>query len=225
MTTLPKQEYDRLKPFFEPVDLELRQNLIEMGRPIKYVYFPDNVVTSTVVQTLDGGTIEVGLMGVEGMVGLSLLLGIEISNTTVFVQIPGSATRMRASDFVEQVREKRGLLFILLQRYTNAFMGMIAQVAACNNQHTLEERMCRWILLTHDRVHNDEFLLTQEFLSHMLGVRRPSVSVVASTLQAAGMIRYARGTVKILDRKGLESASCECYGLIVEIMDSVFREV
>lgn len=225
LTTLPQQEYDRLKPFFEDVHLKLREPLLEINQPIRYVYFPDDAVTSTVVETLDGGTIEVGLMGVEGMVGLSLLLGTEISNTTVFAQIPGRATRMKAADFIEEVREKRGVLFKLLQRYTNAFMGMIAQVAACNNQHSLEERMCRWILLTHDRVQKDEFILTQEFLSQMLGVRRPSVSVVASTLQHAGMIRYSRGNVTIIDRKGLEASTCECYGLIVATMDDIFKDV
>ena len=224
LTTLPQQEKDRLSPFLEPVNLKLRQTLLEAGQPIKYVYFPDDAVTSTVVQTLDGGSIEVGLMGVEGMVGLSLLLGTEISNTTVFAQIPGIATRMKAIDFIEHVRERQGTLFALLQRYTNAFMGMIAQVAACNNQHSLEERMCRWILLTHDRVQKDEFILTQEFLSQMLGVRRPSVSVVASTLQNAGMIRYSRGIVTVVDRRGLESATCECYGLIVGIMEGVFKD-
>jgi CRP-like cAMP-binding protein len=223
LSSLPAQEKGRLSPFLEEVELKLRQTLLEVGQPIKYVYFPDDSVTSTVVQTVDGGTIEVGLMGTEGMVGLSLLLGIEKSNTTVFAQIPGKATRMKAVDFNEHVREKRGALYTLLQRYTNAFMGMVAQVAACNNQHSLEERMCRWILLTHDRVQRDEFILTQEFLSQMLGVRRPSVSVVASTLQNAGMIRYTRGSVTVTDRRGLESASCECYGLIVEMMDSVFE--
>jgi hypothetical protein len=131
---------------------------------------------------------------------------------------------MKASNFNEHVREKRGPLFILLQRYTNAFMGMIAQVAACNNQHSLEERMCRWILLTHDRVQSDEFLLTQEFLSQMLGVRRPSVSAVASTLQQAGMISYSRGNVTVQDREGLESASCECYQLMRDLTESIFNE-
>ncbi|HJQ68297.1 MAG TPA: Crp/Fnr family transcriptional regulator [Blastocatellia bacterium] len=223
ITTIPKEEQERLSPFLDHVDLELKQILVEMNRPIRYVYFPDNAVTSTVVETLDGGTIEVGLMGIEGMVGLSLLLGIEKSNTTVFVQIPGSATRMKASDFVEHVRGRGGPLFIMLLRYSHAFMGMIAQVAACNNQHSLEERMARWILLTHDRVRKDEFLMTHEFLSQMLGVRRPSVSVVASTLQNAGIIRYSRGNVTVVDRKALEAASCECYEIITRMMESIFE--
>ena len=224
LTTIPQQEIHRLKPFLDPVKLELKQILIEFNEPIRYVYFPDDAVTSTVVQTPDGGTIEVGLMGGEGMVGLSLLCGVERSNTTVFTQVPGTATRMKAADLVEHVVQHGGPLYELLLRYTNAFMGMIAQVAACNNTHSLEERMCRWILMTHDRVQKDEFVLTQEFLSQMLGVRRPSVSVVASTLQTAGIIRYTRGNITVVNREELEAASCECYGLIVVLIENIFRK-
>ena len=223
LTSLPQKERDRLSPYLEAVNLSVKELLVEYNEPIRYVYFPDDSVTSTVVETPDGGTIEVGLMGVEGMVGLSLLYGVKKSNSTVFVQVPGSATRMKANDLVEQVVGKQSLLFKLLLRYANAFMAMVAQVAACNNLHSLEERMCRWILMTHDRVQRDDFLLTQEFLSHMLGVRRPSVSVVASTLQNAGIIRYSRGNVTVVNRKELEAASCECYGIIQEIVESIFE--
>jgi CRP-like cAMP-binding protein len=222
LTSISRAEREYLNEYLEPVDLEFKQPLLDFDMPIRYVYFPDNAVTSTVVQTADGATIEVGLMGVDGMVGLSLLFGVSKSNTTVFTQIPGSATRMSAAALQEHVIKRNGDLYKLLLRYSNAFMAMIAQVAACNNLHPLEERMCRWILMTHDRVRRDEFPLTQEFLSLMLGVRRPSVSVIASTLQNAGMIRYSRGTISIVDRKALEAGTCECYGLIVAMTESIF---
>lgn len=223
LSSLPEAERQRLAPYLETVNLELKQLLVEANEPIKYVYFPDDAVTSTVVLTSDGGTIEVGLMGAEGMVGLSLIYRISKSNSTVFTQIPGSATRMKAADFNEHVLNRDSPLYRLLLRYANAFMAMVAQVAACNSLHSLEERMCRWILMTQDRVQRDEFILTQEFLSQMLGVRRPSVSVIAGTLQAAGIITYTRGNVTVLRRDALEEATCECYKLILRITDDIFK--
>jgi len=222
LATLPTEEKERLRPFLEPVTMEFKQVLVEMDKPIYHVWFPDNCVTSTVVDTPDGSTLEVGLMGIEGMVGLSLLAGEETSNSTVIAQVPGAGTRMRADHFMKQVVGKGGPLFRLLLRYTNAFMGMIAQSGACNTLHPLEERLCRWILMTHDRVQQDQFPLTQDFLSMMLGVRRPTVSMTASMLKAGGLIRYTRGSVTVLDRQGMEASSCECYEIINRQLDKIF---
>jgi CRP-like cAMP-binding protein len=224
ITSLPVGERKRIGAFLEQVPIEVSQSLIEEGQPIDYVWFPHNCVTSTVVTTTRGDTIEVGLMGAEGMVGLSLLYGVELSNTSVIGQVDGRAARMSADDFNREVIGPRGPLYQLLLRYSSAFMGMVAQSAACSALHSLEERFCRWILMTHDRVDKDEFPLTQEFLSMMLGVHRPSVSLSASVLKRAGLIDYTRGSIKVRDRKGLEDSSCDCYQIIRRQMDSVFTD-
>ncbi len=216
LASLPSKERARLSPYLEPVSVDFHQRLVEFNQPIEYVWFPDDCVTSTVVDSRDGSTIEVGLMGAEGMVGLSLIFGVEKSNATVIVQVAGRATRMRAAAFIKEVVEKGGPLFKLLQVYVNYFLGMVAQHAACNAVHPVEERMCRWILLTHDRVGRDQFQLTQEYLALMLGVRRPSLSPIANQLKREELINYSRGTVTVLDRQGLEARSCECYDTIRE---------
>lgn len=222
LTCLPDKERERLRPYLEPVFLDFKQGLLERDEPIPYVWFPHGAVTSTVVNSPDGSTIEVGLMGAEGMIGLSLLYGVETSNATVVVQMPGRAARMRASDFNRQVVEMGGPLLRLLLRYANYFAAMVQQHAACNSVHPLEERMCRWILLTRDRVQRNEFPLTQDYLAQMLGVRRPTVSKVASGLKREGLINYTRGSITVTDRKGLEEHSCECYEIIREQVERTF---
>lgn len=214
LTDLPEEELERLAPYLEPVQLDLRQHLPEVGEPIPYVWFPDDCVTSTVVNTEEGATIEVGMMGIDGMVGLSLLFFEQVSNTTVFVQVPGAATRMRADAFVKHVRDKGGPLFRQLQRYGNAFMAMVAQTAACNRLHSLSERLARWLLMSYDRCVCEDLPFTQEFLALMLGVRRAGVTEAALILQAEGYINYRRGHIQIIDREGLEDHTCDCYEIV-----------
>lgn len=161
----------------------------------------------------NGEAVEVATVGNEGMVGLPVFLEAATIPGKAFAQIPGEAWRMSADTFKEQVSPGTPL-HELLQRYTQALFNLISQSTACNRLHTVEERACRWLLMTHDRVGSDSFPLTQEFLAQMLGVRRPTVSTVASILQRAGFISYSRGKITILDREGLESASCECYEII-----------
>ncbi|MBV9403305.1 MAG: Crp/Fnr family transcriptional regulator [Candidatus Eremiobacteraeota bacterium] len=221
VTNLPADEQERLQPFLERTAMDFRETLIEQGEPIRYVWFPHDAITSTIVDTPEGTTIEVGLMGMEGMVGLSLLLNVEASNTTVIVQVPGVGARMRADHFIEHVVKPGGALYERLLRYTNAFMAMVAQTAACNSLHSVDERLSRWLLMTHDRVQRDQFPLTHEFLAYMLGVRRPSVSVAANTLLQNGSIRYSRGLMTILNRQGLEDAVCPCYEIVKKIMTRV----
>jgi|SRR5579884_169660 len=223
LTSLSHDERKRIAPRLEVVDLKSGQGLLEAGEPIECVWFPHDCVTSTVVDTAEGGTIEVGLMGLDGLVGLSLLLGATRSNTTVIVQVAGSASRMRAQDFKEYVVEPRGEFYELLLQYADAFMAMIAQTAACNSLHSVDERLARWILMTHDRIARDEMALTQEFLAYMLGVRRASVSMAASGLQQMGMIKYSRGQLTVLDRARLEDCSCACYGIVRDITDRLFK--
>ena len=214
LARLPAAERERLTPHLKPVDLHFGQMLVEYDSPIKYVYFLETAVTSTIVRTPHGETIEVGIMGVEGFVGLSLLYGVERSNGTVVVQIPGQALRMKSEDFLKHVKAKGGPCLDLLLRYANFFQVMVQLHAACNAAHRIEERMCRWILLTHDRAGGDAIALTHENLSLMLGVRRATVSTVAHRLKESGLINYKRGKVVVTDRRRLEDCSCECYGLI-----------
>ena len=213
LARLPHPERKRLEPWLQPVDLHFGQLLVEFDAPIEYVYFLETAVTSTVVRTPHGDTLEVGIMGAEGFVGLSLVYGVNRSNGTVVVQLPGRAVRMKATDFIRHVSSGGPCLDLLL-RYANFFQVMVQQHAACNVAHRVEERMCRWILLTHDRAGSDVFALTQEYLALMLGVRRATVSVIAHQLKHAGLISYTRGKLTITDREGLEECCCECYVLI-----------
>jgi CRP-like cAMP-binding protein len=177
---------------------------------------------STVVRTPDGKTIEVGIMGAERFVGLSLLHGVEQSNATVLVQIPGSAHRMRSGDFLKLVMQTDAPSRELLWRYANFFQVMVQQHAACNVAHTVEQRMCRWILLTHDRADADVFQLTHEYLSLMLGARRATVTTIAQRLKEQRLIAYTRGKLVVTNRRGLEECSCECYRFIKEQMPQSF---
>ena len=225
IASLPFEARQRLAPYLEPVSLKFRQLLVEFDSPIEYVYFLDDAVASTVVPTPAGETIDVGIVGAEGFVGLSLLYGIERSNATVLTQIAGRALRMRADDFVRHVMRPGGPARELLMRYANFFQVMVQQHAACNVAHTVEQRMCRWILLTHDRADADIFLLTHEYLSVMLGVRRATVTVIAQRLKDQGVIDYTRGRLIITNREWLESCSCDCYRVIKEQMTRTFGNV
>ena len=214
LAALPREEFERLAPFLEPVRVEFKQLLIEPGEPIPYVWFPHDFVSSDIVEMADGSAVEVGTIGNEGMVGVPLFLRERTTTVKVFAQVPGTGERMRAEDFGREVLDRGGPLHDLLRRYTHAFMSQISQTAACNRLHTVERRMCRWVLMMHDRVKEDRFPLTQEFISQMLGTARTRVTMAALPLQDAGLIRYRRGKITILDRQGLESAACECYAIV-----------
>ena len=221
LAALPQDEYERLVANMESVFLKFKQSVYEPNEPIEYVYFVQNGVTSLLNVMEDGREVEVATVGNEGMVGLPVFLGADKIPGRAFSQIPGDALRMKADVFKDKVTPGTRL-HDLLQRYTQALFNQIAQGAACNSLHSVEERMCRWLLMTQDRVGEDEFPLTQEFLSQMLGVRRPTVSTAASILQKAGLIRYSRGNITILDREGLEASSCECYRIIQTEFERLF---
>lgn len=220
LAALPLEEYERLFPDLECVSLSLKQTIYQPNQPIEYVYFPcRGAVISVLVFMEDGGLVEAATVGNEGMVGLPVFLETDIvSNSETMVQIPGDALRMKPDAFKDWVDRSQPLQN-LLKRYAQVMFNSIMQTAACNRLHEIEARCSRWLLMTHDRVESDNFPLTQEFLSQMLGVRRPSVSVVASILQKAGLIRYSRGKMTILDRPGLEDTSCECYRVIKQDFD------
>lgn len=218
LSALPSSEYERLLPYLETVSLPLKQIIYAPNEPIEYVYFPNSGIISLVNLTEDGGTVEAATVGKEGMVGIPVLLGTDRMVGQAITQIVGDAVRMKTDVFRDEVTSATPLYNLLL-RYTQALMNLISQSVACNRLHSVEERCCRWLLLCQDRVESDEFALTQEFLSQMLGVRRASVSVVAAILQKAGLIRYSRGRMKICDRLGLEAVSCECYRVVKQEFD------
>jgi CRP-like cAMP-binding protein len=212
---LPADEYERLVDHAEVIDAEARLSVYEPGKPIDTVYFPLTSVFSFVALA-DGDTvIECATVGREGMVGLPVFLGVTRSPNAAFAQVPGTSVRVSA-DRLRDTLTDDGTLRARLQRYTQSMMVQLAQNVACNRIHTTEERASRWLLMSEDRVGREEFPLTQEFLAQMLGVRRATVSLTAGVLQSAGLIRYRRGVITIVDREGLLDASCECYGILRE---------
>jgi CRP-like cAMP-binding protein len=195
----------------EPLPMPVGMVIYEPNAPIDYVYFPTDGVVS-MVNVMERGTVEVGTVGREGMVGLPILLHADSMPTRTFVQVPGAGMRMPALALRAAMRGSRRLER-LLYRYAQALFDQVAVTAACNRLHTTEERCARWILMTHDRVQSDTVLLKQEFLAAMLGVRRPAVTLAAGALQRAGLIKYSRGKIVVLDRDGLEDVSCQCYAI------------
>jgi CRP-like cAMP-binding protein len=213
LAALPRAEYLRLLPHLETVSLAQGQRLYDAHTPIPYVWFIERGVASVIRAMQDGTLIEISVIGHEGMVGLPVFLGSESTPSQALVQIPGAGLRMQATVFRREVRAGTPL-HDLLHRYTQTLINQMAQGMVCNRVHSIAQRCARWLLLTHDRVSSDRFPLTQQFLAQMLGVRRASVGMVAGKLRKAGLIRYSRGVITILDRPGLEAAVCECYRII-----------
>ncbi|MGM3309040.1 Crp/Fnr family transcriptional regulator [Anabaena sp. WFMT] len=213
LDALPRSNFELLAPHLELVSLSSGQIIYEAEEQIKYVYFPDSAIISILCVMDNGSSVEVGLVSREGMVGIPVILGDNITNLNAIVQVPGNALRIDA-DIVKIEFDRGGAIQELLLRYVKTVYLEVAQCAACNRLHTLEERLSRWLLTVSDRLNLDEFPLTQEFISQMLGVRRSGVTVAAHTLSKAGMINYHRGNIKILNREALEASSCECYQVI-----------
>jgi CRP-like cAMP-binding protein len=209
---LPAKDYRRLHRHLQRIPLTYRQSLYRARQPLGFVYFIETGVGSLVNTMANGEAAEVGTIGNEGMVGLPLLLGDDRAPTSVYVQVPGAGLRMTAAQFHRELARSASMQTVML-RYAHALFNQVAQSAACNHFHSLQQRCCRWMLMTHDRMKSDEFLLTQEFLAMMLGVQRTGVSAAATALRRAGLIRYRRGVVTILDRPGLRRHACECYGV------------
>lgn len=213
LKALSRQEYQRLQPDLKEVNLVFGDILYEAGDVIKDVYFPNQGIISLLSTVEDRSTLEVGLVGREGMAGIPVYLGATISLNRALVQGAGTAMRMKASVLRKQIKDNRPLPE-LLRHYTLLLLTQISQGAVCNRFHRVEARLARWLLMTHDRLQIDEFRLTQEFLSDMLGVRREGVVKAARVLQQRNLIRYVRGNLKILNRDALEAASCQCYALM-----------
>jgi len=209
---LPQEDQERLSRFLEPVVLEYKHELYNADERIEFVHFIESGVGSLVCTMTNGQAAEVGTVGNEGLVGLPVLMGDDRAPSTMYIQVPGRGLRMNARAFREQLEQSQPMRAAML-RYAHVFFNQVAQTAACAHFHSLEQRCCRWLLMTHDRMPSDTFLLTHEFLAMMLGVRRAGVSLAAGALQRAGMIRYHRGRITVLDRQGLEDCACECYAV------------
>lgn len=213
LATLPKNEYKRLLPKLKTVNLVLGEELYEPGDAIKYVYFPNDSIISLISEISETSLLEVGMVGNEGMAGLAVFMGVGFSSTHALVQGSGTAMRMSATAMRQEVTRLGGLHH-LLHRYSHSLLNQVSQSSACNRFHVVDVRLARWLLMTQDRLGVKEFPLTQEFLATMLGVRREGVSKAAGALQAGKFIRYSRGVITVLNRRGLEAKSCQCYAII-----------
>ncbi len=219
LAALPRKVGRHLIEQLEQVVLTYGEVLYEPGEQIKYVYFPNDSLVSLLTVVDRHQALEVGLVGREGMVGIPLSLGSSISPVRALVQGDGTAMRMRAAPFLKELGQSLAL-HLELHRYTYALMSQITQTAACNRFHVVEARLARWLLMTEDRLRLNQFRLTQEFLSQMLGVHRVGVTNAARKLQKDELIRYSRGSITIIDRKGLEAASCSCYEVVKDMHDA-----
>ena len=213
LAALPRKEYEKLAPHMEEVSFEQGQVLYESNDSIEYIHFPLSGVNSIVVTTQTGSSVEIGLIGREGFVGFQPLLGVKSAPNSAISQIPGKALRIK-SETLKKEFDGGGPLQNLLHRQIQSQTVQMSQGAACNRLHEVNERMARWLLMMHDRAESDKLSLTHEFLSQMLGANRATVSLTAGVLQQASLIRYARGTITILNREGLEEIACECYQIV-----------
>jgi len=220
LSALPEGDYERLKGQLQPRAVQQKQPLGEAGYRIDEVHFPVDAVVSILTRMDEGPSVEIATIGNEGVVGLTVAWGGTVMNPreVATVQVPGHVVSMEAAAFREEL-DRQGALASLVERYTLAFFSQVSQQVACNGLHSVEQRCARWLLLTHDRVGTDEFPMTHEFLSQMLGVRRASVTVTAGILQKAGFVAFTRGRVAVVDREGLEGAACECYSVTREVYD------
>lgn len=218
LASLPEAEWLRWQPQLERVELKLGQVLYESGTTMHHVYFPTNAIVSLLYVMENGASAEIAVVGHEGVVGISIFMGGGSTPSRAVVQSAGWGFRMRASVIKEEFARSMPVLHLLL-RYTQALITQMAQTAVCNRHHSLDQQLCRWLLLSMDRLKGTELIMTQELIANMLGVRREGVTEAALRLQKSGLISYARGHIQILDRPGLEQRTCECYAVVKQEYD------
>jgi CRP-like cAMP-binding protein len=219
LASLPYDEFQRVSSELTWRPTKVRQVLKKRGEPVSEVYFPGRCVCSITNAMEDGGMVEVAAVGREGFIGVSVALGNAIASGDAFVQVAGDPIGVMSVDAFKRELDRRGVFYDLITRYSQAFVSLLMQSVACNGLHSAEERCCRWLLMTHDRIGQDEFPLTHEILAVMLGVRRPTVTLVMADLARKGVISHVRGHIRIVDRQGLEAASCECYRAVKMTFD------
>jgi CRP-like cAMP-binding protein len=217
LAALPAQEWEQWKSELEHVDLKLGDVLYESGGTMSHVYFPTTAIVSLLYVMEDGASAEIAVVGHEGVVGVSLFMGGESTPSRAVVQSGGKGLRLGAQQI--QAYFKRAPVLHLLLRYTQALITQMAQTAVCNRHHSLDQQLCRWLLLSLDRLSGSELVMTQELIANMLGVRREGVTESAAKLQKSGLIKYSRGRITVLDRPGLEARSCECYAVVKKEYD------
>jgi CRP-like cAMP-binding protein len=213
LAALPAPDYDRIAPHLEAAPLELGQVLHQAGGKMRQVYFPTDSIVSLLYVMEDGASAEIAVVGNDGMVGISIFMGGESTPSHAIVQSGGMSYRLAASLLMEEFN-RYGATMHLLLRYTQALITQMAQTAVCNRHHTVDQQLCRWLLLSLDRLRSSEIVMTQELIANMLGVRREGVTEAAGRLQAAGLIHYSRGHIQVIDRAGLEARVCECYHVV-----------
>jgi CRP-like cAMP-binding protein len=223
LAALPAAELQRWLPHLEPVDLPLGQVLYESGSTLSHVYFPTTAIVSLLYVMEDGASAEIAVVGNEGIVGISLFMGGESTPSRAVVQSAGKGVRLKAQLMKDEFNRAGPVLHLLL-RYTQALITQMAQTAVCNRHHSLDQQLCRWLLLSLDRLQGHELVMTQSLIANMLGVRREGVTEGALKLQKAGLIRYTRGRITILDRKGLEERTCECYAVVKKEYDRLLPD-
>ncbi|MCW5635881.1 MAG: Crp/Fnr family transcriptional regulator [Rubrivivax sp.] len=218
VAALPQAEWQRWQPQLEWVSLPLGQVLYESGHTLEHVYFPTTAIVSLLYVLESGASAEIAVVGHEGVVGISLFMGGGTTPSRGVVQSAGEGFRLRAGTIMEEFNRSGPVMHLLL-RYTQALITQMAQTAVCNRHHSLDQQLCRWLLLSLDRLQGDELVMTQELIANMLGVRREGVTEAALKLQKDGLIRYARGRISVLDRPGLEKRTCECYAVVKKEYD------
>jgi CRP-like cAMP-binding protein len=224
LDALPASDYERLAPHFELAAMKLGDVLYESGDQLRYVYFPTTCIISLLYVMEDGASAEIAVVGNEGILGISLFMGGNTTPSRAIVQSAGHAYRLRA-DLLKNEFERYGPTMHLLLRYTQALITQMAQTAVCNRHHSVDQQLCRWLLLSLDRLGSNELSMTQELIANMLGVRREGVTEAAGKLQEAGLIQYTRGRITVVDRPGLEARSCECYRVVKTEFDRLLPYV
>lgn len=223
LAALPDEDFVRINAQLETVSLRLGQVLYESGDRMTHIYFPTTAIISLLYIMQNGGTAEIGIAGNNGLVGIALFMGGDTTSNRAVVQSAGQAVRMEA-DALRAEFKRGGVFQDLLLRYTQALMTQISQTAVCNRLHHVEQQLCRWLLINHDQLPADKLVMTHDLIANMLGVRREGVTIAAGHLQNLGLIRYSRGTVTILDRKGLERVCCECYKVVSDEYDRLLGQ-
>jgi CRP-like cAMP-binding protein len=218
IAALPQEEFIRLKPNLEPVSLALGEVIYESGEQLDYLYFPTTAIISLLYIMENGSTAEIGMAGNDGLVGIALYMGGSTTPSRAVVQSAGNAFRMPSKAMKDEF-SRGGVFQKILLRYTQSLMTQISQTAVCNRLHSVEQQLCRWLLINHDLLQTNKLIMTHDLIANMLGVRREGVSIAAGHLQKEGLIKYVRGTITMLDRDALERAACECYRVVKDEYD------